>query len=300
MVRNVKYAGKSITIKVVGGIGNQLFCYFAGYCIARDLELDLIIDVTDIRSGKSTHRVSIESLNLPGTFVAYNNSSSNTIISKIMRRIRKQLTFLNRFDKNYYSEVIGYDKYLSKIEKPTNIHGYFQSYKYFQKYALDVLPIRLREESDWYISTLAELEHAPFISIHVRRGDYESLSGSYGLLNQDYYRRAIGKLDQLEIKGRFVVFSDDINQAKGLLGELLPSDTFWVVSPSSISSIESLMLMTHATANIIANSTFSWWGAKLNVGQNVVIAPAKWFRSMSDPENLYPSGWHLLESSWED
>jgi len=59
-------------------------------------------------------------------------------------------------------------------------------------------------------------------------------------------------------------------------------------------------LMSLASSNIIANSTYSWWGATLNRSNSEVIAPMKWFRSMKDPELLYPPRWKLIESKWED
>jgi hypothetical protein len=95
------------------------------------------------------------------------------------------------------------------------------------------------------------------------------------------------------------VISDEIAEAKILLQSILPLQTKWVNPPANASPVESLVLMSHASANIIANSTFSWWGAMLNPGSVVTVAPQKWFRGMDDPIDLYPSHWILVPSVWK-
>jgi hypothetical protein len=95
------------------------------------------------------------------------------------------------------------------------------------------------------------------------------------------------------------IFSDDIQAAKDLLHLSVPSDTVWIIPPIESNSVESLLLMSKAKSIIIANSTYSWWGAALKQEKLDVVAPKKWFRSMDDPQDLYPPQWHLIESSWE-
>lgn len=294
-----RVSSNTISSKIVGGIGNQLFCYFAGYSLAKDLNFNLVLDVSDIRDKRSVHNVTLESFQLPGTFVSNQENPVLYFIKKLFLRLIRTLPQFEFFDNSYYSTVIGFDKNLSQITHSVKLNGYFQTYKYFYKYKETINPIKMKMESDWYKSTLNMLEQSNFISIHVRRGDYQKFSNEFGLLGQDYYRAALNLLDDLVINGRIVVFSDDITKAKQLLLGILPSDTFWVDPPMTVSPVESLMLMTKASANIIANSTYSWWGAALNTQTTTVIAPAKWFRGMEDPENIYPSDWHLVESSWE-
>jgi hypothetical protein len=288
-----------ISTKVVGGIGNQLFCYFAGYSLARKLDYQLVIDVSDIRQGRSKHGVSIESFNLPGLFVSPNERQFYIHLKRMVRYSRRVFPLELRLNSNYHSKVIGYDSRLDEINGPIKLSGYFQTFRYFEKVSYEILPLQLKTESEWFKSTLSELENSDFISIHIRRGDYEKLSQIYGLLDKSYYQRAIQKLEDLSINGRFVIFSDDIDRAREVLFGVVPENTYWINAPENVSPVESLVLMSHATANIIANSTYSWWGAALNAKNSAVIAPTKWFRNMDDPQDLYPPRWYLVESSWE-
>lgn len=299
MLHSRKDASQVINTKVVGGVGNQLFCYFAGYGLARKFNYDLSIDVSDIRKGRSVHNVSIESFQLPGNFISINETFLSLFFKRTFNYLNRKLSLNLGLNSNYHSSVIGYDPNLDTINGPVKLNGYYQTFRYFERISKEVLPLKLKNESEWFKTTLKVLQESDFVSIHIRRGDYEKLSQNYGLLTETYYRRAIEKIEDLSIKGRFVIFSDDIDKAREVLSDLVTEETYWIDPPSGVSPAESLILMSHATANIIANSTFSWWGAALNTKKSAVIAPSKWFRNMEDPQDLYPPEWHLIESSWE-
>jgi hypothetical protein len=299
MLPNLKSAQKVISTRVVGGIGNQLFCYFAGFTLAKKINYDLKIDVSDIRQGRSVHEVSIESFHLPGDFISVDESYLSYYFKRIFKRLIQKFSLNLWPSSNYQSKVIGYDPNLEVIAAPTKLNGYFQTFRYFERVSKELLPLKLKSETEWFKITLKILQESNFVSIHIRRGDYEKLSQNYGLLSADYYRRAIEKIEALSIKGRYVIFSDDIDKAREVLSGLVSEEAFWIDPPENVSPVESLMLMSHATANIIANSTFSWWGAALNIKTSAVIAPSKWFRNLDDPQDLYPLDWHLIESSWE-
>ena len=293
------YSHNYVSTKVVGGIGNQLFCYFAGLSLARRLNYNFVIDISDIRNGKSAHSGSIEELFLPGNFIATSGNPTINFVKRLFAYILKR--FPNKFQSKhtYYSNVIGYDPQLENVKSHIKLNGYFQTYRYFQEVSSEILPLKLKTRSEWFISTLEELNKSDFISLHIRRGDYLNLSDAYGLLGTNYYKRAIEILNKKSISGRLVVFSDDIMEAKRILNGVADENTYWVDPPSTSSPVESLILMSHASSNIIANSTYSWWGAAINSKKHLVIAPAKWFKSMEDPQELYPPQWILIDSSWE-
>lgn len=293
-------AGKAITTKVVGGIGNQLFCYFAGYYLAKKLGYELKVDVSDIRNKRSVHDVSIEALELPGAFFAKSSSSVQHLANRISDKINRTLPILRISKNSFISNQIGFDPLLEKIELPTSIQGYFQSYKYFLSFSHSQSGIRLKNPSPWYLQMEKTLSDKQFTSLHIRRGDYLNYSKTYGLLSAKYYEDAIETLAQKDGLHRVHVFSDDINAAREMLKLTVPADTVWISPPVESNPVESLMLMSLASSNIIANSTYSWWGANLNKEKSAVIAPKKWFRSMPDPEFLYPPEWQLIESHWED
>jgi hypothetical protein len=292
-------AGNAITTKVVGGIGNQLFCYFAGYYLAKKLRCELNVDVSDIRNKRSVHDVSIEALELPGTFFANSSSSVQHLANRISNKINRTLPILRISKNTFISNEIGFDPLLEKIELPTSIQGYFQSYKYFLSFPYSEIGIRLKDPSPWYLQIEKTLSDKQFTSLHIRRGDYLSYSNSYGLLSAQYYKDAIKTLAQKDGLHQVHVFSDDIDAAREILELIVPADTVWISPPLESNPVESLMLMSLASSNIIANSTYSWWGATLNKEKSAVIAPKKWFRSMPDPEFLYPPEWQLIESHWE-
>lgn len=292
-------AKKAITTKVVGGIGNQLFCYFAGYYLAKKLGCELRVDVSDIRNKKSVHDVSIEALELPGDFFANSNSSVQHFSSRVRNKINRAIPILRISKNSFTSNEIGFDPLLDNIRFPASIRGYFQSYKYFKASPLGETIISLKSPSSWYLQMEKTLSEKQFTSLHIRRGDYLNYSDTYGLLSARYYDEAIRSLARQNELYQLHIFSDDIAAAREILKQLVPTDTVWISPPGESNPVESLILMSLARSNIIANSTYSWWGATLNKKKSAVIAPKKWFRSMPDPEFLYPPEWELIESHWE-
>jgi hypothetical protein len=154
--------------------------------------------------------------------------------------------------------------------------------------------------SSWYLETCSLVKESKPIFVHIRRGDYKRLSDSYGLLDTSYYVAAVTMARKFLPNNPIWVVSDDIPEAKKLFAPILPVNTIWVDPPISADPVESLLLMSQGAGNIIANSTFSWWGAVLNENSIVTVAPKKWFKGMQDPKDLYPPHWLLIESSWQD
>lgn len=298
MNKNHGASARVVRTRLVGGIGNQLFSYFAGLVLACRLKAQLEIDVTDIRKEGSLHQVSIETLLVSGRFVSRRRDFFSDLLFRFKVKLFRQLSAFNKTS-YYVSPVVGYDPRLYEINRSVTIDGYFQSYKYFYAIKDEIPPIKLDSKSEWMRGMESSLLGVPFASIHVRRGDYAKLSDTYGLLGKEYYSKAIEILRGTYPELIFLIFSDDINQARSLLHDLVPESSIWVDPPKGNNSVESLVLMSLATANIIANSTFSWWGAALNSRQDLVIAPDKWFRGMVDPKLLIPPHWKLVESSWE-
>jgi hypothetical protein len=299
MAKTQNNTGGAITTKVVGGIGNQLFCYFAGYYLSKKLGFSLRVDVSDIRNKRSVHDVSIEALELPGIFYESSTSRVFCYLSRIKNKIRTSSPIRINSSQNYISPIVGFDPHLDTIKSTTSIQGYFQTYKYFRLFLKDRSEIKLKAPSKWYLQMVESSKHSNFTALHVRRGDYRVHAGTYGLLSKKYYEDAIAYLRDRNHLHKLYIFSDDIPAAKELLHLSVPSDTVWVDPPKESNPVESLLLMSLAKSNIIANSTYSWWGAALNFEKSVVIAPEKWFRSMPDPEHLYPPEWHTINSSWE-
>ena len=169
--------------------------------------------------------------------------------------------------------------YTSIPYKPnTNIIGYFQSEKYFDD-CKDIIHSLLTPNIHHGI----KYGHT---SIHVRRGDYTQLRQQYTQLNMGYYQAAMNRIKS----PKYIVFSDDIQWCK----TQFKGDRF--IFSEGTSEVEDLALMLACENNIIANSSFSWWGAWLNKNPSkIVVAPQKWFGPAMphDTKDLCPESWAL-------
>ena len=291
---------EAVTVKLVGGIGNQLFGYFAGLSLAQKRGVGLRLDVSDLHLEHAVHRSNIQALNLPGEFYVRNSNSSfiNQTYERSKSWIKRRLPSLNYFSDQYVSPVVGYDaSILDQNFKKRNIAGYFQSYKYHELCLIESREWELRNPSSWFTQMRRTIESTNVISIHIRRGDYKNLKTTFGLLSKDYYSRAIKIATDFVPNAEFWVFTDDISDARSMLNGFVGNIVF-IEPPLSSDPVESLLLMSYSKANIIANSTFSWWSARLNKQGKIVVAPRKWFYEMEDPLFLYPTSWALVESSW--
>ena len=283
---------RPIEMRIVGGLGNQLFCFFAGLDLAARLKLKLRLDLTDIYSKSQKHKVTLESLNLVKNLPTIRRKAY--LVTYLINRFYSMKPRANIFR----SDEIGFDSKFEEIDSSRRVEGYFQTYIYFDRVKNFIPNVELINPSNWFLKEKNLIQENQAIALHVRRGDYIKLKNLYGLLDSSYYLRAIKRLQSMKVDGRIWVFSDDIVEAKQLLEAVLPSNTHWVIAPETSDAAESLILMSHATANIIANSTFSWWGAALNYKNPPVIVPKKWFQNMEDPKKLYPPNWIQIESSW--
>ena len=288
-----------------GGIGNQLFGYAAGKAYSKANSIPVMFDLSDAGKGFTNHGSSIQALSLE-----LNIAPSQSKLQRLENRV------VNKFDRifnrvtsknlasftNYRSHEIGYDAALLDKRFISNFRGYYQSWKYVEAVHESFPPreLILNSPSEWFrkLSELALVEKPIFI--HVRRGDYKKLSDTYGLLSSDYYATSLEKVRGFLPNNPIWVISDDINEARILLASELPIETTWVDPPVGNDPVESLVLMSFGAANIIGNSTFSWWSAMLNRDSVVTVAPQKWFKSMSDPKELYPPKWLCVPSSWEN
>jgi hypothetical protein len=180
------------------------------------------------------------------------------------------------------------------------MNPYFQTFIHYFSLSNKLPSIRVKNPSDWYVDQVRKIQATNAIALHIRRGDYVNLSKLHGLLDTDYYCAAVMELKSRGYDRPIWVFSDDIYEAKNLLKNRVRGITNWVTPPSKSDPIESMMLMSFACANIIANSTFSWWGAALSTEEKPIITPLKWFRGMTDPELLYPPNWIKIRNSWLD
>jgi hypothetical protein len=175
--------------------------------------------------------------------------------------------------------------------KNVKINGYFQSEKYFINYKKEIKDLfKIDDETNFFLlkkySNIISLDTC---SIHVRRGDYLKFPNIHPTQNIEYYNKAVGYIGENK---HYLIFSDDIEWCKNNLN-FIKNKTFIFGN----SDFQDLYLMSLCKNNIIANSTFSWWGAWLNNYKNkVVVAPELWFGNEVNYNtyDLIPNNWIKL------
>jgi len=278
----------SCIVRLAGGLGNQLFQYAAGRALAHRLECDLILD-TSFFDRRGRHR-QFELGRFPIAALA------SRPLAPWWRRLLPRRHVRSDAPPVFREPHFHFAPAFEAIDSPVCLEGYFQSEKYFARFApqlrLELLPPppaslagkRLAEEIAGSRATI----------LHVRRGDYVAGSKAaslYANCDLDYYTRALTAIGE---PGPVYVFSDDIPWARENLRKLGPLRFVGDGSPRD--AVEDLKLMSLGFHHVIANSTFSWWGAWLaGPRKGRTIAPKGWFRdSAIDDSDLLPPNWERL------
>ena len=296
---------REIRIGLVGGLGNQLFQYYAGAVLAKSLNTNLVVDYSKIGKTGTKHMGDISELVLPFNYSSiYKNHNKMSDLKwrlhqKITRENKTLSDLSTKFLKIYQSPQIGFDESLQKLDAPIELRGYFQTYKYFENFHKGdgFVPI-LREKNPWYDEMKKTIDFQSSLAIHIRRGDYKNLKSTFGLLSSKYYELALSKFDGDLLNNPICVFCDELENAREIISKLnFPYEV--INQPRETSPIYSLILMSKFSNLVIANSSFSWWGASLGSQNKKIIAPEKWFRKLDDPKHLISPKWNKIDSFWE-
>lgn len=177
-----------------------------------------------------------------------------------------------------------------KIQDDTNLCGYFQAEKYFSHCKYEVkeqfeFNLSIKEKANSFF-----VDGSNLISIHLRLGDFQKHKTHFPVCNSDYYRKALSKLpNDCDI----AVFSDDIPTTKSMLEDVLKNRK--VIYPNSNNKFVDMHLMSRCSYHVIANSSFSWWGAWLSNSKKI-IAPKEW---VGIDNRLYGKHYDAYCESWE-
>lgn len=296
-----------------GGLGNQLFQYFAGQYLANKSDANLKIDSTFSQFGRSGHSDWIGDTTLPGNItVSAPRHSFRYLDSLVKRRIREllarmikgrqmQLKILHQ----YHSSAPGYDPEVEQLKPPVTIVGYFQTWRHFEALKkIGLVPeIEMKRPSAWFLEMTNRIDsQGRVLGIHVRRGDYVG-NAEIGSLSMSYYVAATEELRSRGVTWDAVwIFSDDVLLTQNEFKEYsnVKENLVFVEPPVGSHAFESMLLLSRCSSLIIANSTFSWWAATLGNQEKSVVCPSKWFAEMEDPRDLYPKNWIQATSSWND
>lgn len=284
-----------IITKLIGGLGNQMFQYAAGRALAARLNVPLYIDKRAFDT-YTVHAYGLDRFNIQAVDMLAEDMPWSVREGIFWKGLRK---FKLMPAPDYYRErAFVFDHQVLGLKDGTYLDGYWQSERYFNDMAEII-------RTDFEISTVPSLKNSVWlkrirntnsVSVHIRRGDYVNnaeANSFHGTCSLDYYQRAISVIKEKRGSDlELFVFSDDLDWVKtNLVFGNLPHH--FVDGNDANTNYEDLRLMSSCCHHIIANSTFSWWGAWLNPrSDKTVIAPLQWFRNESmDDSDLIPTCW---------
>jgi len=289
-----------IKVKLVGGLGNQLFIWATAIAIAKRTGLRFNLDATHCTQwGYQLGDFGIEAKYLPdlppdGLLPTRIVKQDSRIINSL-RLIRREFRKF-RIGSKHWERSNSFDSSVFEIRPGKTLCGYFQSYKYFDSHRKEIQNFLL---DNFNMTPEFEFIYKPFegstwVAIDFRRQDYERLSETFGLVGENYYHAALAFISEDFPNLKKVVFSDDVPQAKIAMANC---DGYIGVEQLK-SPAARLILMSKADAIIGSNSTFGWWAAYLSEAQDKFkIFPDPWFKDPKiNPKDLVPLHWTRIKN----
>ena len=289
-----------IITHIIGGLGNQLFQYAIARKISYERNIPLKLDITGFNDYK-LWQFRLSFFNIKAEFASkdeicrFKTYSDNKIIKKVYQKLEN---IISNSRKDYIKEqFFPYDPRIEKITDNVYLEGYWQTEKYFKKIASIIRSeITLKEEMRGKNRELKEkiLNDEHSVSLHIRRGDYvtNNLTNKiHGCCSLKYYYKAIKKINDLLISPNYYVFSDDIPWTRENLK--INNPIIYIENEAPEKDCEELILMSLCRHHIIANSSFSWWGAWLGTNADkITITPSRWVNDPSrDMSDIIPDEW---------
>jgi hypothetical protein len=292
-----------IVSRLIGGLGNQMFQYAAGRALALERNEDFFVDIFDFKNYTLHNGYELDKPFESMPLIADGNLLKRNLgwqFSPLLRKLRLHPSF-SKFTRNNIQEPhFQYWNGLKSTPSPCYISGYWQSEKYFSDFAPTIRSdFRFRPFSSSLNRDLAaKISSVTAVGVHIRRGDYASnpkTTSTHGLCTLEYYRSAIEKISTSVANPYFFFFSDDIPWVRESLS-IGDHPHAFISNNQGLASYNDMHLMSLCKHNIIANSSFSWWGAWLNANPSkIVCAPRSWFAAPHmKTDDLIPSTWHRL------
>ncbi len=292
-----------IIIKLNGGLGNQMFQYAFGRAYSLKCDIDMKLDITwfeKIPNTDTQRSYELHIFSLPVSLASSNEIRNlkgfiSFFPDKFFKLLHRRFPFLSGL---YCPEkCYSFDSSILRCGNRAYFEGYWQSYKYFDSIRDIILkdftyrlPISQKTQQ-----LEKKILQSRSVALHVRRGDYVSntqANSYHGVASLIYYKDAISYISKRIEEMQLFIFSDDIAWVK----EHLDIDMNVLYVDYKKNAFEDIYLMSKCKHNIIANSSFSWWGAYLNENESkIVIAPKQWFTDLTiDTSDLIPSEWVRL------
>lgn len=308
----MKKKAHTASIFLTGGMGNQLFQLAAALELSKGGNT-CVYDKIGRPRVNSLGRPEIESFLLPTSVTIKHVSRMNRFLSKVVGFNLRSGFKPTRFEKNFKilieifsnsivsvylgsktkvvkASSLGFDEKVNKIQSDTLLVGYFQTGVYIDSLGLDKF-VSFQAKQSKKVEEYFELSkiEAPLV-VHVRLGDYAN-EDEMGILSISYYESSFTKIWDEKKYGRIWLFSDQPEFAiERIPSELVRKVRF--IEPQGLSSAETLEIMTFGSGYIIANSSFSWWGAYMRKLDNAAICrPYPWFKVLEEPKDIAPANW---------
>jgi len=272
------------TCNLLGGLGNQLFQIFTTISYAiKSKEKFVFLNSVSIGSGITKVR--------------------NTYWNNLLYKLKP---FLSNDFFNYvvvreagftFNDIIS-EINNNKINNNTCLYGYFQSYKYFQdNYELIYKMLDINKQKETVIKSSGIWNIKNTVSIHFRIGDYKLFPTVYPILTYEYYKKSFSYIQKHNLcyLNIWIFCEDEDLEDVNIIIEKLKIDfphNFIHIAPNTLKDWEQMLLMSCCNYNIIANSSFSWWGAYLNTNYDKIVCyPETWFVNNTDTSDLCPLEW---------
>lgn len=282
----------TVVIKIQGGLGNQLFQY-ALYRKHLELKHDVYVDVNKYGCSNEPRQFELDHLSLELRNASYKDIEElkygSTFISRLFhRKIKKKKSYVIEQKEYVYDSRILSDEEMY-------LEGFWQNKEYFsdiRNILLDEIKfIGINEEPFLMIQDTIRCDNSS-VSVHIRRGDFLTVPEKYcGICTNEYYGKAIALVKKSVPDAHFYVFSDDLDVAR----KMLEGSEYTIVDCNQgENSYLDMYLMSICKHNIIANSSFSWWGAWLNQNNNkIVVCPGKWV-NYDNTSTMACKGWLVV------
>lgn len=281
--------------QLMGGLGNQMFQYAAGKSLSDKTGIEFSIDFDcPYRHIKYRYNLDVFKLKVKSA------SAADIWKSKPKTKVLKRLFMMT--GKDYNCKLVTekkdfvFDPEFFGIEDGSYVRGFWQSEKYFKDIANTIREdFSFVSEPEGRNKEFADqIASSQSVSLHIRRGDYVKVAETnslHGVCSISYYKQAINILSEKIQNPVFFIFSDDMDWVKENFS--IQAEHYYVDENNAATNFEDLRLMSLCRHNIIANSSFSWWGAWLNASKSkIVVAPKQW---MNDPSFETPD---LIPASW--
>lgn len=265
-----------VIVQIKGGIGNQLFCYATALRLAIKNNAELVVDdFSGYKDDKYGRNYELNSFNIRARSARDDEiyKPFNGFRRPLVKKLNSILPFHQR--KYLFEEMLGTDNRLLnfKVHDRVYLDGYWQSEDYFKDVEDQVKKdLKIRNPTDELNNRIKKnILLSNSVAIHIRWFDQPGNKGTSNLA-VEYYREAISKIKDLVDNSIFYIFSDNPEEAKNILN--IDNDSIYLIDNNKNDASADLWLMSHCKYFIIANSTFSWWGAWLaNFNNKIIVCP---------------------------